>query len=105
MGVVMDEGRRLRYLAAMGIQVWQPRVAGEPEQALAQPPDLNAKPPFDQRQDRKPRPTQTHPATATGASGAQAALQHPQRSRLLSMPRRSHRQPSAPPTLNARSPA
>ncbi|MFP4601528.1 MAG: uracil-DNA glycosylase family protein [Halochromatium sp.] len=46
----MDEGRRLHYLAAMGIQVWQPRVAGEsvgtPAQRGSQSaPDPSSEPP------------------------------------------------------------
>ncbi len=59
MGVIaMDEARRLRYLAAMGIQAWQPRVAADSDQAP--------------RAALTPNPD---PATTTGATGAQAVLQ------------------------------
>jgi len=67
----MDDTRRLRYLAAMGIQAWQLRVAGESAQALEQ----TAEP--DRVQDSEQESGQTLTAgadLATGAAGVRAAL-------------------------------
>lgn len=46
----MDEARRLRYLAAMGIQVWQPRGSADPARPLEQTPEP------DGVQDAEPAP-------------------------------------------------
>ncbi|MBK5931206.1 uracil-DNA glycosylase [Halochromatium salexigens] len=75
----MDEARRLHYLAAMGIEVWQPRVAGESAAATVPAPEpksaLEPAPLLaDQDAEPAPQPALTAQPT-TGATGAQAALQ------------------------------